>query len=186
MDRDVADEDLMLRYRDGDAAAFETLYTRHKGGLFRFIARQCEDRAHAEEIFQEVWMNLIAARSRYRVEAKFVTYLYHLAHNRLIDHYRKHKGRVPVSFDDEDCAEVAEFADPHQKSIEEKLTLKQQVEKLLKLLTQLPEAQREAFLLHEEAGLSMEEIARVTGVSKEAAKSRLRYALAKLREGLHE
>ena len=88
MDNAAPDEELMNRYRDGDAHAFEVLYTRHKGPLYRYLLRQCGAAALAEELFQDVWMKLIRARERYEARAKFTTYLYHLAHNRLIDHYR--------------------------------------------------------------------------------------------------
>ena len=97
-----SDEELMERYRDGDAGAFDALYGRHKGGVFRYLARQCGNRGTAEELFQEVWMNLIRARAAYTVQAKFTTYLYRLAHNRLVDHYRAHAGSAAVSFDDAD------------------------------------------------------------------------------------
>jgi RNA polymerase sigma factor (sigma-70 family) len=100
------DEDLMLRYRDGDAAAFEVLYGRHKGGVFRYMLRQCSARGIAEELFQEVWMNLIKSRASYSVQARFSTYIYSIAHNRLIDHYRETGREVPLSYrqdeDDED------------------------------------------------------------------------------------
>lgn len=186
MARDASDEDLMLRYRDGDAAAFEALYARHKGGLYRYILRQCGNWAHAEELFQEVWMSLIRARNRYRVEAKFATYLYRVAHNRVIDYYRREKGRVPFSFDEEDCAGAENIAAGETDQPERQAAGREQAARLLEALARLPEAQREAFLLHEEGGLSVEEIAAATGVDREAAKSRLRYALAKLRESLRE
>src|ERR1043165_4566844 len=86
--QDPGDEALMERYRDGDAAAFDLLYARHKGGLFRYILRQCGNRDAALELFQEVWMNLVKARLSYTVQAKFSTYLYRLAHNRVVDFYR--------------------------------------------------------------------------------------------------
>lgn len=85
---DDADETLMLRYRDGEVAAFAPLYARHKGALYRYLLRQCGQPALAEELFQDVWLKLIAARAGYTVQARFATYLYRLAHNRLIDHYR--------------------------------------------------------------------------------------------------
>ncbi len=168
----------MLRYQGGDAAAFDLLYARHKGRLFRYFLRQCGDRANAEELFQDVWMNLIRARSRYEIEAKFTTYLYTLAHNRLMDFFRKRR----IVFVDADTAEM--IADC--KTPEEIAALREQGARLLHLLEALPAPQREAFLLREEAGLGIEEIAAVTGVGKEAAKSRLRYAVQKLREGLRE
>ena len=100
----------MERYRDGDAGAFDALYGRHKGGVFRYLARQCGNRGVAEELFQDVWMNLIRARAGYTVQAKFTTYLYRLAHNRLIDHYRAQSGNVPASFDDEAGPSLDEVA----------------------------------------------------------------------------
>src|SRR5262245_38611356 len=99
---DTSDEELMLLYRDGDAGAFDALYARHKGGLYRYVLRQCRSTALAEELIQDVWMNLIRARAAYTVQAKFTTYLYRLAHNRLIDHYRKHAHADVASFDAED------------------------------------------------------------------------------------
>ena len=178
------DEDLMLRYQAGDAAAFDRLYARHRGGLFRFILRQCKARSHAEELFQDVWMNLIQARERYRVEAQFRTWLYTLAHNRLIDYYRSASRPDAVLFDnDENLPEPAasRVEEPHVQA-----AAREQGAQILRLVEALPAPQREAFLLHEEGGLSVEEIAAATGVSFEAAKSRLRYAVAKLREGLKE
>jgi RNA polymerase sigma-70 factor, ECF subfamily len=182
------DEDLMLRYRDGDAAAFQVLYQRHKGGVFRYMLRQCGDRGVAEELFQEVWMNLIKARVSYIVSARFSTYLYSIAHNRLIDHYRESGREVPLSYrqddDNEDFFTNVAAADGHQPDT--LLAAKQGVAEFLRLLESLPAAQREAFLLHEEADMSIEEIAAATNVNAETAKSRLRYALSKLRQGLQE
>ncbi|MEY4730592.1 MAG: hypothetical protein RL020_1750 [Pseudomonadota bacterium] len=185
---DDPDEDLMLRYRDGDAAAFEVLYARHKGGVFRYMLRQCGDRGVAEELFQEVWMNLIKARLSYIVRARFSTYLYSIAHNRLIDHYRASGRELPLSYqpgdDDEDFFTNIAAADSHQPDT--LLSAKQGATEFLRLLESLPAAQREAFLLHEETGMTVEEIAAATNVNAETAKSRLRYALAKLRAGLKE
>lgn len=176
----------MERYRDGDAGAFDTLYGRHKGGVFRYLKRQCSDAGVAEELFQDVWMNLIRTRASYVVEAKFTTFIYRIAHNRLIDHYRAQKNRALASFDDEggpllDDVPASASADPALSA-----DLRQQAERLLQLIAQLPAAQREAFLLQYEADMSIEEIAAATGVNRETAKSRLRYAMAKLREGLKQ
>ena len=100
-DAAVSDEQLMIAYRDGDAGAFDTLYRKHKGGVYRYMLRQCRDAGVADELFQDVWMNLIRARASYTVQAKFTTYIYKMAHNRLIDHYRKHGQALMVSFDDD-------------------------------------------------------------------------------------
>lgn len=178
------DEELMLLYRDGDAGAFDALYARHKGGLYRYLLRQCRNAAAAEELFQDVWMNLIRARSGYSVQAKFTTYLYRLAHNRLIDHYRKNSHVAMVSFEEEDREAIMELPDERERPQDEALDAKRQAGRLMELIASLPEPQREAFLLQQESGMSVEEIAQATGVTRETAKSRLRYAMVKLRQGM--
>ena len=177
----VPDEQLMLRYGEGDVRAFEVLYGRHRGGVFRFVMRQIGLRSAAEEVFQEIWIRIVAARSRYRIEARFATFLYHVARNCVIDHFR---GRPPlqlVSFD-EDPEEPLEIAGPAQGQPERAAMARQSARALLQALAILPAEQREAFLLQQEGGLSLDEIAEVTGSGRETVKSRLRYALAKLRE----
>jgi RNA polymerase sigma-70 factor (ECF subfamily) len=133
-----------------------------------------------------VWTNLIRARANYAVTAKFTTYLYRLAHNRVIDHYRAQGGRATVSLDDDDPPGMPEPVASRRDEPQAALEVKQQAARLLALLSELPAAQREAFVLQQEGGLSIEEIAAATGVSRETAKSRLRYALAKLRQGMGE
>ena len=178
---EAGDEQLMLAYREGDAGAFEALYKRHKGALFRFVLRSIRDRATAEEIYQEVWMRAIEARGRYEVQAKFTTWLYTIAHNRLVDHWRK-RGLQLVALDAEDPrADPPAGMDAEPQRIAE---VKQGLERFARALEQLPPVQREAFLLHHEAEMSVAEIARATSSNEEAAKSRLRYATAKLKEAL--
>lgn len=193
MTDDNSDETLMLRYQAGDAAAFDELYARHRGGLYRFITRQCRARERAEEIFQDVWMSLIQAAERYRVEAQFRTWLYTVAHNKLMDYFRSNVRAEAVLYEvkntDDESGESAATIEGVASRTEEPMVQaesRQQGLAILKLLESLPAPQREAFLLYEEGGLSVEEIAQATGVSFEAAKSRLRYAVAKLREGLAE
>jgi RNA polymerase sigma-70 factor, ECF subfamily len=181
-DADATDEALMLGYRDGDAAAFDLLYSRHKGGVYRYLLRQCRNAALADELFQDVWMNLIRARAGYTVQAKFTTWLYRIAHNRLIDHFRR-SDPAAQSLDDEESA-AAEPAAPRSVEPEASAAAREQAAQLLALLDGLPEEQREAFVLQQEGGLSVEEIAAATGVTRETAKSRLRYAIAKLRQGM--
>jgi len=166
----------MLAYRDGDAGAFETLYARHRGALYRFVLRSLKDRGTAEELFQEAWIRVIEARERYAPSARFSTWLYTIAHNLLVDHWRR-KGLVLVDSDEE----PASGDDPAQR-----VEARQTAARFLQALEALPPAQREAFLLHEEAGLSVAEIAAATGSNEEAAKSRLRYAMAKLKAVIDE
>jgi RNA polymerase sigma-70 factor (ECF subfamily) len=182
-DQPAGDEELMLAYGAGDVGAFEELYRRHKAQLYRYLLRQCRDAAAAEELFQDIWTNVIRARRNYAVAARFTTYLYRLAHNRLIDHYRRRAPAALVSFDDEDAPMEAPAASPHQEPAAA-YESRQKAARLLEVLQALPAAQREAFVLQHEAGMSVEEIAAATGVTRETAKSRLRYAMAKLREGM--
>lgn len=186
MDDASSDEALMARYREGDSSAFDTLYARHKGPLYRYLLRQCAVASIAEEMFQDVWMGLIRARERYEVRAKFTTWLYRMAHNRLIDHYRRQAAGLPISYDDDpdDTPLIERVADSEARAPDNELDRRRQGQRLLAQLAVLPEAQRETFLLREEGGLSLEEIAEATGVTAETAKSRLRYALAKLRAAL--
>ncbi|HED13189.1 MAG TPA: RNA polymerase sigma factor [Gammaproteobacteria bacterium] len=181
----ISDEALMHGYSQGDAGAFETLYRRHNGALYRYILRQCLDRNTADEIYQDVWLRLINARRRYRSSARFATYLYHIAHNRMVDYFRRNSSRQAVTdlpLENDHTLKTAWAVSTPRPEVE--LARKQEVQTVLELIEQLPSVQREVFLLREEAGMSLQEIAKVTGVGRETAKSRLRYALKALREGL--
>ena len=186
MREEVPDEQLMELYRDGDAGAFDILYRRHKGGLYRYLFRLCKDKGVADELFQDVWSNIIRSRERYQPTAKFSTFLYQVAHNRLIDHLRKTPGiHLSLDAESEDAESLVETipADPGDQP-ETLVERKRLAEILVNRIEALPALQREAFLMREEAGMSLDEIAQATGVTAETAKSRLRYAVAKLREGL--
>ena len=180
MGGDISDERLMLLYRDGDAEAFEQLYRRHKDALYGYLFRQCSNPAIAIELAQDVWLNVIRARRRYRPKAKFSTYLFKLARNRLIDHFRKHSGTRSNPSDGEDTPDVEELADEANPGPERQASAEVDIERLSELIETLPDLQREAFLLFAE-GLSVPEIAEVTDTQPETARSRLRYALGKLR-----
>jgi RNA polymerase sigma-70 factor (ECF subfamily) len=171
---EAPDEQLMLAYRDGNAGAFETLYLRHRGRLFRFVLRSVKSRATAEELFQEIWMRVIEGRERYAPQARFTTWLYTIAHNRMVDHWRR--GGLSLVELDEQHDPPGDALDPARQ-----IEAREALARFAQVLEALPAAQREAFLLHEEAGLSIAEIAAATGSNAEAAKSRLRYAVAKLK-----
>jgi RNA polymerase sigma-70 factor (ECF subfamily) len=175
---EVPDEQLMLAYRGGDARAFESLYARHRARLFRFVLRSIKLRAVAEELYQEIWMRVIEARASYAPTARFTTWLYTIAHNRLVDHWRRGALSL-VSLDEHDVPDNS--PDPAQHA-----QARQTLARFAAALEHLPPAQREAFLLHEEAGLTVAEIAAATGSNEEAAKSRLRYAMAKLKAALDD
>lgn len=177
MHKNNTDENLMMGYRNGDTAAFDILYQNHKGPLYRYVLRQCGE-LHTEEIFQDIWIKLINARETYEVKAKFTTWLYNIAHNRIVDHYRRQSIR-PVNNQD---GNIECFPSVKDEQPEQQVHNNEKLEHLLTAIKNLPNEQRDTFLLHEEAGLSIEEIAQTTGVTFEAAKSRLRYAVNKLRE----
>lgn len=184
MDQPVAattDDALMLAWAAGEASAFEVLYGRHRGPLFRFLLAQLRDRPLAEELYQDVWQRVIAARATWRPEAAFATWLYRIAHNRLNDHWRAQRHRPPAPLDAE--LRTAALADPeHPGSVAEQ---DEQRQRLQQALDELPDEQREAVLLRLQQELSLEEIGRITGVGRETVKSRLRYALDKLRARLN-
>ncbi len=182
MRSEASDEELMLRYGKGDARAFELLYRRHRLPLYRFLLRQIGNADTAEDLFQDLWMRVVNSRKRYEVRAKFTSWVYAIARNRLMDFYRAN-GRASF-LSHEESESVLEDLPAREIAADLRLDRKRAVERLLAALAELPDAQREAFLLQQEGELSIEEIAAATGASPETAKSRLRYAVAKLRARL--
>lgn len=175
---EVSDESLMLAYAAGDAAAFERLYLRHRGKLYRFLVRQLHGNgALADELFQDVWQRVISARQGWKPEAAFSTWLYRIAHNRLADHWRALQHRPPAPIDAEERTERV----PDDDTPERQLSAFEERRRLHLALDELPEEQREVILLRLEQDLSLEEIGEITGVGRETVKSRLRYAMDKLR-----
>jgi RNA polymerase sigma-70 factor, ECF subfamily len=180
------DETLMLAYAAGDAAAFDALYARHRGGVYRYLLRHCGNAGTADELFQDVWMNAIRARASYQPTAKFATWIYRIAHNRLVDHWRA-TGPVELvaaDADDEDDDPLDAIPGPRGDEPEVRAGAREIGVRLKAALATLPAAQREAFLLHQEGGLELAEIAALTGTGVETVKSRIRYALGKLRAEL--
>jgi len=197
-DRERGDDAaLMLAYAAGDAAAFARLYDRHERPVYRFLLRSlgASSAAQAEELLQETWMAVVRSAPSYAPSARFSTWLYGIARNKLIDHWRAQ--RVVVSLDADLAANDpsgdggnASLLDtlPAEASAQPEVQAlgKAQARALADAVQQLPPPQREAFLLHAEAGMSVEELAQLTGVGTETAKSRLRYAYARLRSLLAE
>ena len=178
MGSDQTDEELMLAYAGGDLLAFEMLYKRHRGMLYRFLLRTLRHRADADELFQDTWSRLIAARERYRPEAKFTTWLLQIAHNLIVDRFRRHR---PEASDEETETVFRNLDAPESEQPDRVLTEFEQRRRLQLALEELPEEQRVTFLLRVESGLGLEEIAAITGAGRETVKSRLRYALARIR-----
>jgi len=177
------DAELMRRYAAGDLRAFERLYARHRGPLHRFLVRQTRDPEFAGDLFQETWSKVIAHRARYEERARFRAFLFQVARNCWLDALRA-RGRDPTWTADTIEPDDSLLADPRARTPEQLAVAAATGDALRVARAALPVAQREAFLLHEDAGLTIDELATVTGVGAETAKSRVRYALAKLRAAL--
>ena len=187
-----SDEFLMHAFAGGDAAAFTRLYDRHERATWRFIRQRlgAQHEGAADDVLQETWISVARAAPRYVASARFTTWLFTVARNRVIDHLRG-QAHAMLSIDaplagadagDDDGERwadrvAADAADGPLARIESR----EQAEAFLEALAQLPEPQREAFVLQAEGGLSIDEVASATGVGAETAKTRLRYAKAKLR-----
>lgn len=174
------DSALMLRYGDGDVQAFEILYRRHNDAIYRYLLRLSGHRDSADDIFQDVWGKIVKARESYRPTAKFTTFLYRVAHNCFIDYVRRNKRHST------NTVLEPELHSDQGESLEMATERSLARERLEIALSTLPEEQRDAFLLREEGGFSVDQIAAVTGCNRETAKSRLRYAVTKLRSAIDE
>ncbi|QYJ78092.1 sigma-70 family RNA polymerase sigma factor [Shewanella acanthi] len=189
--QEQTDEQLMQLYAKGDAKAFEMLYLKHKGALYRYFVRQLADKQLAEDLYQETWSRVIRAAANYEPSAKFTTWVYRIAHNLLIDHVRAVKPVEAVGLDDVEmdalAAEVVDKPDVVWEENQKSMLLKS-------CISLLPHVQKEAFILNIEMGFTALIISDIAGVTLEATKSRIRYAYqslkncvdAKWREAGHE
>ena len=189
--RDDSDESLMLRYRDGDVRAFELLVTRHRKALYNFILRFVRDAAQAEDVTQEAFLRLVKGADAYERQAKFTTWLYTIARNLCVDAARRGKHRKAASLDapigDEDgSASLIDLVADGGAAVDRQAQSRELAVRLRQAIESLPDEQREIFLLREVADLQFNEIASVIGCPENTVKSRMRYALEKLREALEE
>lgn len=188
-----SDDDLMAAYARGDAAAFERLYNRHQAGLYRFVRRLLGPAlaAQTDEIFQDTWLRVVNARQQWSPQgASFRTWLFTLAHHRVIDIWRRSGREVSISTEDDSpwepeaggTAAWQQWPAPAPAPHSEELAFWRRAGvRLLACLDELPLAQRSAFLLHHDDELPLAEVARTLDVGFETAKTRLRYAMSKLR-----
>jgi len=176
----------MLAYQQGDTGAFEILLTRHEKGLYGFALRMLGDRMLAEEVAQESFLRVIQSASRYRAQASFRNYLYRIARNLCVDLMRK-RPREPRTPDlDAGSPGTPEGVPNGNPGPEDNTAAAQLRSAILGALAILPEDQREAFLLKEVKGMKLQDVAAITGANLNTVKSRLRYALTRLRELLAE
>lgn len=180
----VRDETLMQNWRGGDLKAFQTLYSRHRSALHRYLLRMASSPTEAEEVFQETWMAVVKSRDSWTPQAAFRTFLFSIANRRMADGLRSRARRYGEVFAKPLEGEGAPVLASPEPNPQEAASNNDLGRALLAAIGGLPDVQRQAFLLQVEAGLSLEEIAQTTGVPRETVKSRLRYASARLRAEL--
>jgi RNA polymerase sigma-70 factor (ECF subfamily) len=189
--RDDSDEALMLRYRDGDVRAFEVLVTRHRKPIYNFILRFVRDAAQAEDVLQETFLRLVKGAEAYERQAKFTTWLYTIARNLCVDASRRGKHRKAASLDapasgDPDGSPLIDLVADGKDGVDRQAIGRELQVRIQAAVEALPDEQREIFLLREVADLQFNEIANIVGCPENTVKSRMRYALEKLREALEE
>lgn len=167
----------MQRYANGDDQAFEPLFERYKDRLYRYFRRLCRNDGIAEELCQDVWERLIKHHKSFDARRSFATYLFSIAHNRLIDHFRSMSSK-----DLEEFREGSYLGDA--RSVEHQVFSRELVRRFMQVFDTLPAPQREIFVLHEETSMTLTEMAEAIGINPETAKSRLRFALVNLRKGM--
>ncbi len=176
----TTDDELFSRYCRGDNAAFSELYERYRARVYRYFLRQVSV-GLAQDLFQETWMKVIKAAASYQSRGRFAAYLFKVAHNILMDHYRRESRQSNLVVDDAAAveAQATEDADPDRQHDRAAIALHLQRE-----IARLPLEQRTTWLIRQESGLDLKSIATITGTSVEGVKSRLRYANAKLKAGM--
>ena len=188
---DPPDETLMLRYQQGDRAAFAQLVRRHQTPLFNFALRQVRVPQVAVDVVQESFVRVVQNAADFKHEARFTTWVYTITRNLCIDHLRKRALRKHPSLDESRGEEGdgptlgEQTADP-RASVEREATGTELKERIARAVDTLPDEQREVFLMREIANLPFKEIAEITGVPENTVKSRMRYALERLQEHLSE
>jgi RNA polymerase sigma-70 factor (ECF subfamily) len=186
---DPGDEELLCAYQSGETQAFEMLLVRYRRPLFNFLLRSVRDRGRAEELYQDVWMRVIERCAEFRGDAKFSTWLYTIARNRCVDHQRKMVFRRHASLDATVPGSAQSLGErvPNPGPSTDRLAMRRTLQtRIAEAVEELPEDQREVFLMRQVQGLAFKEIAEVVGVSANTVKSRMRYALERLQNGLSD
>jgi len=175
--QEQSDEALMQAYANGDPEAFDRLYARHRGPLYRYVLHRVGDAATANDLYQGAWEKIIRARRSYRPSAPFRAWMFRIAHNHVMDHFRSAKPETDLPADHLESP----GAGPEQQNSEAERNAV-----LERAVAMLPAEQREAILLRLEGGFDLQAIADITGVNRETAKSRLRYAVDKLKTAMQD
>ncbi len=191
MSTEDTDEDLMVLYQRGEVRAFEVLLTRHRKPVYNFILRFVGDKETAEDLLQEAFMRVIRGAEAYKRQAKFTTWLYTIARNLCVDQTRRRKHRKHASLDapmdaSDDSGTLLDVIPSNEMASDRKSVNKQLHATMQRAIEALSEEQREVFLMREFLDMPFKQIADVVGVPENTVKSRMRYALEKLRLELDE
>ncbi len=183
-----SDQIIMERIRDGDQQAVADLVRRFQHELLGFFYHQCWDQLIAEELTQDVFVNVYRSRARYQPTAKVRTYLYRIAHNLWIDHIRRQKHHMSIdaemgerSLKLADILKAPGSPDPEEESRDNEIRTR-----LQESLEGLPEGQREVFVLANNHGMKYQDIAEVLGIPEGTVKSRMHNAVRALRDDLQD
>lgn len=181
------DQDLVQAYIKGDHSAIEVLINRHRRKVYTYILLTIKNQHLAEDLFQETFIKVIQSlrAGKYKDNGKFLSWVIRIAHNLIIDHFRKEKQMNAISNDDTEV-DLFNSKKLSDDNIEELIISNQIKSEIRTLINELPDDQREVVLLRHYGGLSFKEIADQTDVSINTALGRMRYALINLRKLIHE
>ncbi len=184
---ELSDHDLVQAFLNGDESCIETLFNRHRSKVYTYILLTIKNQALAEDLFQETFIKVIQSlrKGKYKDNGRFLSWVIRIAHNLIIDHFRKEKQLNAISNDDTDI-DLFNNKKLADSNIEDILVSNQIRRDLRRLISELPEDQREVVLLRHFGGLSFKEISEHTGVSINTALGRMRYALINLRKMINE
>ncbi|WP_372770452.1 RNA polymerase sigma factor [Lutibacter sp.] len=178
----ILDSVLVNNYINGNEKSLEVLIIRHKQRIFSFIMSKVSDREVAEDVFQDTFIKVINTlkRGAYNEEGKFLPWVMRIAHNLIIDHFRRNK-RLP-KFNNTDDFDIFDVLSDEMLSVENQIIKNQILDDVRKLVEELPEDQKEVLLMRMYKDMSFKEIAENTDVSINTALGRMRYALINLRK----
>jgi len=187
MKKVMSDYELIQRFIRGEQSCFEQLIHRHKNKVFGYISLYIHDHALAEDLFQDTFMKVIQSvrAGRYYDNGKFLSWVMRIAHNLIIDHFRRVKQMNMISNDncESDLFNSKKMA---EDTVEDDIIKKQIQKDVRKIINLLPDDQREVVILRHYAGMSFKEIAQITDVSINTALGRMRYALINMRKMMEE
>ncbi len=182
----ISDQDLIGKYLTGDESALETIIRRHKNRVFAYILMVVKDKELAEDLFQDTFIKVINTfrSGQYKEEGKFIQWVMRIAHNLIIDYFRKSK-RIPI-IENNDDYDIFDKVRIPVESVEEQLIMEQIHQDVKKLIDYLPTEQKEVLVMRHYGDMSFKDIAEATNVSINTALGRMRYALINLRKLVKE